>query len=202
MLKLNLGCGLNKYDGYVNVDHSAALGPDIVWDLEQMPWPWEDSSVDEILMEHVLEHLGETSSQYLKIWQEIYRVGKDGCAVRIMVPHWTHDNFHNDPTHQRPVTPEGIELFDQARNVRDAQKGERGSKLGLILGIDISLDPKDVEFFYSGDVVASMQRGEFPREALEHLRDHQNNIANEVRMTGRIVKPMRGAQWLTQHSHA
>lgn len=191
-MKLNLGCGFNKYDGYVNVDSSPACAPDVVWDLEHTPWPWEDSSVDEILMEHVLEHLGETSRAYLAIWKELYRVGRNGSAVRIVVPHWTHDNFHNDPTHQRPITPQGILLFDRARNVADIQKGERGTKLGIFLDIDISLSPADVEYFYCGDVVEAMNRGEFPRHALEHLRDHQNNIANEVRMTARVVKPMRG----------
>jgi len=121
-MKLNLGCGFNKYEGYTNVDSAPECAPDIVCNLEETPWPWEDSSVSEIRMEHVLEHLGETSERYLAIWQELYRVGADGCEIKIVVPHWNHDNFHNDPTHKRPVTPEGIELFDQARNVRDKNR--------------------------------------------------------------------------------
>ncbi len=193
-MKLNLGCGFNKYEGYVNVDSSPECDPDIVWDLEKTPWPWEDDSIDEILMEHVLEHLGETSRDYLRIWQEMYRIGAPGCAIRIVVPHWNHDNFHNDPTHKRPVTPEGIEIFDRARNLRDIEKGERGTKLGIFLGIDISLDPKDVEYFYCGDIAEAYNRGEFDMRALVHLRDHQNNISNEVRMTARVVKPARGIE--------
>jgi hypothetical protein len=193
-MKLNLGCGFNKYEGYVNVDSAPACAPDIVWDLEETPWPWEDDSVEEILMEHVLEHLGETSRDYLRIWQEMYRVGKNGCAIKIVVPHWNHDNFHNDPTHKRPVTPEGIELFDQAINLGGIQKGERGTKLGLFLGIDIALDPKDVEYFYSGDIAEAYNRGEFDMRGLTHLRDHQNNISNEIRMTARVVKPARGVE--------
>lgn len=193
-MKLNLGCGFNKYEGYVNVDSASESEPDVLWDLEKTPWPWEDDSVEEILMEHVLEHLGETSRDYLRIWQEMYRIGAPGCAIRIVVPHWNHDNFHNDPTHKRPVTPEGIEIFDQARNLRDIQKGERGTKLGLFLGIDISLDPKDVEYFYCGDIAEAYNRGEFDMRGLVHLRDHQNNISNEVRMTARVVKPARGIE--------
>ena len=56
-LKLNLGCGNNKYDGFLNVDKFGE--PDIKWDLEKFPWPWEDNSVDEIRIIHVLEHLGD-----------------------------------------------------------------------------------------------------------------------------------------------
>jgi len=199
-MKLNLGCGFNKYEGYTNVDSAPECAPDIVCNLEETPWPWEDSSVSEIRMEHVLEHLGETSERYLAIWQELYRVGADGCEIKIVVPHWNHDNFHNDPTHKRPVTPEGLELFDQARNVRDIEKGERGTKLGLFLNIDISLPPQDVEYFYCADIIAAMNRGEFNLAGLQHLRDHQNNISNEVRMTARVVKPGRGAAWLAQNS--
>ena len=47
-MKLNLGCGYNKYPGYVNVDHDANCSPDIVADLEGR-LPFDDSSVDEII---------------------------------------------------------------------------------------------------------------------------------------------------------
>jgi len=84
--------------------------------------------------------------------------------------------------------------------VRDIEKGERGTKLGLFLNIDISLAPQDVEYFYCADIIAAMNRGEFNLAGLQHLRDHQNNISNEVRMTARVVKPGRGAAWLAQNS--
>jgi hypothetical protein len=36
-------------------------------DLEVTPWPWADSSVGEIRMSHVMEHLGATSNIFLNI---------------------------------------------------------------------------------------------------------------------------------------
>ena len=54
--KLNIGCGLDKRPGYVNIDFSENLHPDLVWDLEHTPWPFEDDAVDEIVAFHVLEH--------------------------------------------------------------------------------------------------------------------------------------------------
>jgi predicted SAM-dependent methyltransferase len=53
-MRLNLGCGVNRKPGYVNVDREAAASPDLVVDLERFPWPWPTDSIDEVAMEHVL----------------------------------------------------------------------------------------------------------------------------------------------------
>ena len=54
--KLDLGCGKNKQAGFVGVDERAFEGVDVAHDLRR-PWPWSDSSVDEVHCSHFLEHL-------------------------------------------------------------------------------------------------------------------------------------------------
>ncbi len=76
-LKLNLGCGRRKLDGYVNIDKSPVFAPDVVLDLEALPWPFETGSVSEILAIHVLEHLGQKTDTFLGIIAEMYRVCRD-----------------------------------------------------------------------------------------------------------------------------
>jgi hypothetical protein len=49
-MKLNLGCGQNKRDGFVNIDKYPTFAPDLLWDLEQTPYPFEAGSVTEITM--------------------------------------------------------------------------------------------------------------------------------------------------------
>lgn len=56
MLKLNLGCGANKLEGYTNVDIDKSLEPDLVCDFTQK-LPFESGTVDRIVMFHVIEHI-------------------------------------------------------------------------------------------------------------------------------------------------
>src|SRR4051812_28847226 len=113
-LKLNLGSGQNPKPGYINVDKFGS--PDVTCDLEQFPWPWEDNSVGEVEMFHVLEHLGESTATFMGIIKELYRVCRDGAMMRISVPHPRCDDFLNDPTHVRPITPEVMSLFSKRLN--------------------------------------------------------------------------------------
>lgn len=55
--KLNVGSGSHILEGYVNIDHRAIKGVDLVCDLRTMPF--EKGSIKEILNSHVAEHFTE-----------------------------------------------------------------------------------------------------------------------------------------------
>ena len=98
-MKLNLGCGQNKLDNFINVDKHQTCIPDMVWDLEVFPWPFESNSIDEIVLHHSLEHMGAQVDIFLGIMQELYRICMSDAKLKISVPHHHCDAFHGDPTH-------------------------------------------------------------------------------------------------------
>ena len=56
MVKLDIGCGKNKRDGFTGVDQYAMEGVDVVCDVRK-PWPWEPGTVDEVNCSHFVEQL-------------------------------------------------------------------------------------------------------------------------------------------------
>jgi len=57
-MKLNLGCGEDKREGYINIDIRESVDPDIAADVRNLPY--DEKSVDEILAYDVLEHIHYT----------------------------------------------------------------------------------------------------------------------------------------------
>ena len=90
MLKLNLGCGRDIRQGYVNVDYIAGPGVDVVADINKR-LQWDDQSVDEVLMYHVLEHTDDP----VKVMLEIHRIVRPGGVVEIKVPHRMHSDAYS-----------------------------------------------------------------------------------------------------------
>lgn len=99
-MKLDLGCGPKKKEGFLGVDSRLFEGVDVIHDLRKKPWPWKDGSVDEIYSRHFLEHL--TGQERIIFFDEIYRVLKDDGIATIITPHWSHECAYGDPTHQWP----------------------------------------------------------------------------------------------------
>lgn len=83
MIKLNLGCGTDKRVGYINIDANANVKPDLVHDLTKR-LPFQNSSVDEIILQDVLEHL--TKEDGKKLILECSRVLTNKGKIKIRIP--------------------------------------------------------------------------------------------------------------------
>lgn len=188
--RLNLGCGNDRRPGYWNVDKYAAAKPDEVVDLEQLPWPFADDSADEVVLHHVLEHLGHSSDTFLGILKELYRVCAPGGTVRITVPHPRHQDFLQDPTHVRPIVPELFLHTSLAVNDQWAQKGLPGTPLARYLGLDFTIVSVDQRL----DPHWRQWLAQDParQREIDAIARSNNNVVQEVEVVLRAEKPFRG----------
>lgn len=183
-MKLNLGSGSKRLPGYLNVDKAG--DPEFRWDLESTPWPWPDNSVEEILLVHVLEHLGETSKSYFAILREIYRVCRAGATIKILVPHPRHDDFLNDPTHVRPITPEGLQLLSKRKNLEWIKAGGSDTPLALELGVDFEL--VHVNFQLEPPWHEDLKSGRCSSAQVQTAIRQLNNVVKQIDLELRVVK--------------
>lgn len=186
-MKFNMGCGKNKLKDFINVDKYQEADPDLLCDLEKMPWPIESDTADYILFNHSLEHMGQDPNMFINIIKEIYRISKKSAQIQINVPHPRHDNFISDPTHVRAITPMTIALFSKKQNDHWKSVGAANTPLAYYTGVDFEiirteqvLDPYFVKQLQSKVLCAD----DIGRLALE-----KNNVIVEYKFTLNTIKP-------------
>jgi len=104
VIRLNLGCGPKRIDGWINVDYAIAARlakypivgpvlsrlfrnnwhPEIVIADLRKSFVWEDNSVDVVYSSHTLEHFSKLEGT--EFLSECHRVVKPGGIIRIVVP--------------------------------------------------------------------------------------------------------------------
>lgn len=172
-MKLNIGSGDTRIDDFINIDYDANCNPDYVLNIERDPLPFPDSSVEQVMIHHVLEHLGEG---YFHFLQELYRVCQHGAMIDIRVPHPRHQHFLDDPTHRRPITVGGMWLFSKKHNKMCREKNFSSSRLGEYYGVDFevvdSLEVPDPNYIpvFEGQTVDTVKT---------YMHEH-NNINIEI----------------------
>lgn len=104
---LNLGCGRKHLADAVNLDVTPVTNPDIVHDLNVMPWPFKDNYFNKVVANDVIEHL----ENVIVILEEMHRVCVDGAVIRITAPHYSCANTYTDPTHRHAFAWNSLDYF-------------------------------------------------------------------------------------------
>lgn len=107
---LDLGCGNKKRSGAVGIDFNSRTAADIIHNLNDFPYPLEDSSFDEIYLDNTLEHLDDV----IRVMEEVHRIVKLGGLVKVIVPYFRSLWAHIDPTHKHFFTVNSFAYFDPA----------------------------------------------------------------------------------------
>lgn len=106
LIKLHLGCGNDRKEGYLNCDLSPEVKPDKIINLEKK-LPFKDNSVDEILIYHTLEHI----TNFIPLMHEFHRICIKGTKIKIKTPFYSSWGQFNDPTHVRFFSPFTFNYF-------------------------------------------------------------------------------------------
>lgn len=127
MTELLLGCGSRRnrilgpgtepipFQDLVTCDINPVHEPDVVWDLNRKPWPWDDATFDEVHAYEVLEHLGRgvgDEESFFEDFYECWRILKPNgllCATCPGPGPWAL----GDPGHKRVIFPESLIFLSQ-----------------------------------------------------------------------------------------
>jgi SAM-dependent methyltransferase len=98
-IRIDIGCGGNKQDGFVGIDYRKLPGVDIVHDLEKFPWPLPDECASLAMSSHVVEHINPHGGVFLRFMDEAWRILKPGGQFMIATPYAGSPGYWQDPTH-------------------------------------------------------------------------------------------------------
>lgn len=132
-----LNASRKDWHDLVTVDFNPAHKPDVEWDLEKIPLPFSDNSVDEIHAYEVLEHTGNQGDFRFLFAQfsDFWRILKPNGYIMATVPQWDSIWAWGDPSHKRIINLGTLAFLSQK------QYGEQVGKTQMT----------DYRFIYKAD---------------------------------------------------
>lgn len=107
--------GLEDWTELVTLDSNQDHKPDVVYDLENLPWPFEDDSFDQIHGYEVFEHLGRQGDfrSFFAHFYEAWRILRPGGFLAVTCPSYKGLWAWGDPSHTRVITSGSLVFLDQ-----------------------------------------------------------------------------------------
>jgi len=125
---LDIGCGNRKFPGAIGVDKVKLPGVDVIYDLNQYPYPFKDNQFDLIIMNHIIEHI----SDVVRFLEEIYRVAAPNAIIKGLTPHFSSPYSFADPTHHHHFTFSTFYFFSK----KSPRVSKLRRRLNNLLGCD------------------------------------------------------------------
>jgi SAM-dependent methyltransferase len=112
------------YSAPVTLDLDPTTNPDVLWDLNTLPYPFDSDSFDEIHAYEVLEHCGSQGDWrfFFAQFQELWRILKPGGRLIFTVPAPGSVWVWGDPGHTRAIPPEQMIFLSQAEYEKQVGK--------------------------------------------------------------------------------
>jgi predicted SAM-dependent methyltransferase len=108
MPKLNLGCGKDYREGYINADISDEVNADITFDV-QYGIPYKNNYFSEVIANNVLTQIAD-SKTFIFVMNELWRVTEGNIFIR--VPYALHECAWQDPADVRRFTEQSFTYME------------------------------------------------------------------------------------------
>jgi predicted SAM-dependent methyltransferase len=109
-MRINIGCGHDYREGWINTDISPKLRCNYVHDIREEKLPVEDGEAEEVYCSGVLEQL-QMNEDLLFALNEMWRVLKKGGKLTLVVPNAEHSIAFQDPMDVRKFVPKTFNYF-------------------------------------------------------------------------------------------
>jgi predicted SAM-dependent methyltransferase len=107
--------GKRDWTKLVTLDSNPDHKPNVVHDLESLPWPFEDNSFQELHGYEIWEHLGRQGDarSFFAHFSEAYRILAPGGFLVATCPSYRSMWAFGDPSHTRVITSGSLVFLDQ-----------------------------------------------------------------------------------------
>jgi predicted SAM-dependent methyltransferase len=126
MLRLNIGCGRDYKEGWINTDISREVKAEAYFDIrtekirssERTGSEVPDGAVEQIYISGVLEQIGE-NEHLIHAMNECHRVLRKGGVMEVVVPNAQFAVAHQDPMDVRKFTRGTFPYFIEGMRQHD-----------------------------------------------------------------------------------
>lgn len=164
-MKIDLGCGIRKREGFIGVDSMNFPGVDVLMDAFEYLATLKDESVDEINMEHFVEHFD--GADRVKLFNECFRVLSPSGKINVTCPSWSHERAYGDPTHKWPPVSQWTFIYLN-KEWRDINAPHCGYTCDFNYSLVGSWDPTDAYIQFRSN------------EVKQDLMAHNINITADI----------------------
>jgi hypothetical protein len=169
LVKIDIGAGPNKREGFLGIDQYAFPGVDHVVKLGFELLPFADGSVEEVHASHFVEHLNVVERCHL--FNDLNRVMRSGAKMTMIVPHWGSSRAYGDPTHQWP--PIGEMWFYYLKREWRLSQAPHTDKSNWPQGYDCDFD---ATWWYSMHPSLVVRNAEYQQFAMNFYREGAQDI--------------------------
>lgn len=126
-VKLQIGCGKQHFEDFINMDISSFCSPDIQHDIRKGFPMFEDNKFEHVVANGILEMI-HPNEEFLLVLNELWRIIKSGGVLEGQVPSTDPRVFGLDPFDKRWFMEDTFNYWDFSKHAWE----EFGSQYGFL----------------------------------------------------------------------